>query len=440
MTIKNYSHYPKPAAIEVLDGINIDLGLAAHTVTKALDYVGVEDKSHGRRVGLICHRIAHLLGWDQERRHFVLLTGMLHDCGVSSTETHKKLIEELEWSEADDHCIRGEFFLESFSPFKDFAETIRFHHTRWSELPESLDDSIKEYTNLIFLADRLDVAYVQFRENNPAHKALLHKGDIVQQLKAYTGTLFAEHLFQALQKAAKRDSFWLELQDDYLDEVLFETLSSLDYTMRLGFDEIEALGELISQIVDIKSPFTHYHSLRVADLTYTLSGLLGYDHYNRRILRIAGLLHDVGKLRTPDNILEKPSTLTPDELAQMHSHPLDSKHVLQALFPNTPIAQWAAEHHEKLDGSGYPFGWSGERIDEPTRILTICDIFQALCQERPYRDRLSADEVIRIMDDMEAHGEIDSTIYHLLKVNRAELYQIAIREGEYYPIVDDRKY
>ena len=439
MPINHDSNYPRPGAIKALDGISIDVGLAAHTVTKALDYVGIEDHSHGRRIGLMCHRIAHLLNWDQKRRHFVLIAGMLHDCGVSSTETHKKLIEELEWSEADDHCIRGEFFLESFSPFKDFAETIRFHHTRWTDLPESLDHDIKEYTNLIFLADRLDVVYVQFREGNPAYKTLLHRSDIVQQLSPYKGTLFSESLFAALEKVSQRDSFWLELQDDYLDEVIFETLSSLDYTIRLGFDEIEALGELISQIVDIKSPFTHYHSLRVADLTYTLSGLMGYDHYDRCILRLAGLLHDVGKLRTPDEILEKPCALTADELAQMRCHPLDSKNVLQALFPNIPIWKWASEHHEKLNGSGYPFGWSGNQIDEPTRILTICDIFQALCQKRPYRDRLSADEVIRIMDDMEAHGEIDSTIYHLLKVNRAELYQIAIREGEYYPIVDDRK-
>lgn len=436
MTIKNYSHYPKPAAIKALDGINIDVGLAAHTVTKALDYVGIEDNSHGRRIGLICHRIAHLLNWSQERRHFVLMAGMLHDCGVSSTETHKKLIEELEWSEAEDHCMRGEFFLESFSPFKDFAKTIRHHHTRWTDLPESLDQETKEYTNLIFLADRLDVAYIQFREKHPAYKTLLHKNNIVQQLSPYKGSLFSESLFDALEKVAQRDSFWLELEDDYLDEVIFETLASLDYTMRLGFDEIEALGELISQIVDIKSPFTHYHSLRVADLTYALSGLMGYDHYNKRILRLAGLLHDVGKLRTPDKILEKPSALTPDELAQMRSHPLDSKHVLQALFPNTPISRWASEHHEKLDGSGYPFGWSGDRIDEPTRILTISDIFQALCQKRPYRDRLSADKVIAIMDKMEAKGEIDSTIYRLLKVNRAELYQIAIRENEYYPVLE----
>ena len=417
--------------VEVVDGIKIDLGLAAHTVTKALDYVGVDDNSHGRRVGLICHRIAHYLGWSQERRHFVLLAGMLHDCGVSSTETHRKLVEEMEWSGANEHCLRGEYFLESFSPFKIYAETIRYHHTRWNELPDDLDQETREYSNLIFLADRLDVAFARFRQKHPEYQVLLNRDTVLDRIRPYQGSLFSKELFAALEQAARKDTFWLELQDLYLDETIFETLSSIDYTLTMSFDEIEALGELISQIVDAKSPFTHYHSLRVADLTYTLSGYLGYDTYQRRILRLAGLLHDVGKLRTPDHILEKPGPLTDDELAQMRCHPLDSKHVLQLLFPHTPIAKWASEHHEKLDGSGYPHGWAGDEIDGPTRVLTLCDIFQALCQKRPYRDRLQVDQVLGIMDKMVALGQLDAGIYQLMKANCDELYQIAIREGGY---------
>jgi HD-GYP domain-containing protein (c-di-GMP phosphodiesterase class II) len=149
-----------------------------------------------------------------------------------------------------------------------------------------------------------------------------------------------------------------------------------------------------------------------------------------RLLRIAGLLHDVGKLRTPDEILEKAGKLSEEELAQMHSHPLDSKRVLKAIFPNTPIAKWASEHHEKLDGSGYPFGWHATQIDLPTRVLCIADIFQALCQKRPYRDRLNVDDVLNIMDNMASEGKIDSEVYSVLVLNKASLYKLAIKEGE----------
>ncbi len=413
---------------DVILSMNIDVGRAAFTVTKALDYVGIDDKSHGLRVGLICHRIAHLLGWEKSRRHFILIAGMLHDCGVSSTTVHKKLVDEMEWEGAEEHCIRGDSFLRSFPPFSAFAPAIRYHHTRWQDLPEHLDNETREYANLIFFADRLDVAYSSFIVNKAPHEALLNRDQILRELMPYVGLLFSPEIYRAASETIQKDSFWLELRDEYLDDAIMETLSSEDYEISLSFDEIESLGELVSQIVDAKSPYTHYHSLRVADLAYTLSGLAGLDQYQRRILRLCGLLHDVGKLRTPDEILEKPGPLSEYEVAQMRSHPLDSKRVLKSLFPNTQIAKWASEHHEKLDGSGYPFGWKGDRIDFPTRILSIADIFQALCQKRPYRHRLQIENVITIMDDMAAEGKIDNAIYALLKANKDELYGIAIRQ------------
>ncbi len=415
--------------VQYFEKMEMDIGRAAHTVTKALDYVGIDDRSHGRRVGLICHRIAHHLNWNRDKRHFILLCGMLHDCGVSSTAVHQKLVDEMEWAGADEHCTRGEFFLRSFIPFAPFAEPIRYHHTRWENFSDTVQQDTKEYANLVFLADRLDVAQAAFQLKHSTSELLIDKDQILAELEPYVGKLFAPHLFAAAKQATKKDSFWLELREEYLDDAIFETLDFSDHKMNLGFDEIESLGELISLIVDAKSPFTHYHSLRVADLAYTLSGYLGYKERERRILRISGLLHDVGKLRTPDEILEKPGKLSPAEFAQMRAHPLDSKRVLKAIFPDTPIAKWASEHHEKLDGSGYPFGWSGDQIDQPTRVLSIADIFQALSQKRPYRGRLGVDEVLHIMDQMCDAGQIDAEIYSLVKVNKEELYKTAIREG-----------
>ena len=142
---------------DVSHGMSLDLGLVAHTVTKALDYVGIDDQSHGRRVGLMTHRVSHFLGWDRETRHFALLAGMLHDCGVSSTATHQKLVAEIEWLGANDHCVRGAEFLEGFAPFSQYAEIVRYHHTRWNELPDSLEERTQLLANLIFLMDRLDV-------------------------------------------------------------------------------------------------------------------------------------------------------------------------------------------------------------------------------------------------------------------------------------------
>lgn len=413
----------------VSHGMSLDLGLVAHTVTKALDYVGIDDQSHGRRVGLMTHRVSHFLGWDRETRHFALIAGMLHDCGVSSTATHQKLVAEIEWMGANDHCIRGAEFLEGFAPFAQYAEIIRFHHTRWNELPAFLDERTRLIANLIFLMDRLDVIRASYLLNHRSHEVLRYRDQLVNELAPFIDTLFSPQLFAAMTEAIERDSFWLELEDEFLDSAIFETLSFWDHNVILGFDSLLALGEMISQIVDAKSPFTHYHSLRVADLTYALTHMMGYSSERRQILRLAGLLHDIGKLRTPDAILEKPGCLSEPERDIMLRHPMDSKMVLSPLFPGTPIDRWAAHHHEKLNGSGYPYGWSGDQIDEETRVLTICDIFQALCQKRPYRERLQADHVIGIMREMTDAGELDTRIFAIVVANCDELYKIAIREG-----------
>ena len=417
------------ASSSVSQGMNIDLGRAAHTVAKALDYVGIDDQSHGRRVGLMTHRTAHYLGWDRETRHYALIAGMLHDCGVSSTATHQKLVAEIEWSEANAHCLRGEAFLSGFAPFAGYAEVIRYHHTRWSELPGHLEDRNRQITNLIFLMDRLDVMRAQYLTDHPSYDVLRHRQQLIAGLKPFVGTLFAPELFDAMAQAILKESFWLELEDEFLDVAIFETLSFWDHTSDLSFDDLLALGEMISQIVDAKSPFTHYHSLRVADLTYEVTRLLGFTPERRQLLRLTGLLHDIGKLRTPDEILEKPSNLTEAEHDIMLRHPMDSKMVLAKLFPGTPISRWASHHHEKLNGSGYPYGWSGDQIDLETRILTVCDIFQALCQKRPYRDRLPPERVIGIMGQMATAGELDALVFQVVVANQAQLYQIAIREG-----------
>ncbi len=213
----------------VTQGMSVDVGRAALTVTKALDYVGIDDKSHGRRVGLICHRLAHHLGWEKTRRHFILIAVMLHDCGVSSTTVHQKLADEMEWEGAEEHCIRGDQFLQSFPPFSIFATAVKYHHTRWQDLPETLDRETREYANLIFFADRLDVAYASFILNHPYHEALLSRKKIISELTPYAGLLFSVEFHQAAERAIQKDSFWLELRDEYLDDAIMEALSSEDY-------------------------------------------------------------------------------------------------------------------------------------------------------------------------------------------------------------------
>jgi len=412
--------------------VTVDLGRVVHAINRSLDYVGVSDEAHGRRVGLIAHRIAHELGWARGRRHFALLAGMLHDCGVSSTNVHEHLIHDPLYDDVHAHCTRGAEILEQFAPLSAFAETVRYHHTPWFAFDTALvDREARECANLIFLADRLDVVFTNALKERDFLAVFVDWKNLFVELDRLPAGSFAPDIREAAAAAASRDSFWLELQSEYIDSAIDGTLIFDDLKQPLTTQELENLGELISQVVDAKSPFTHYHSLRTAELTHTLAKQIGLDSRTQYLLRIAGMLHDVGKLRIPDAILEKDGMLTELELARMKGHPLDSKLILEEIFPGSPICDWAAHHHEKLNGKGYPFGWSGERLDTPTRVLTIADVFQALCQDRPYRGRMSVDQAIAIMDHMVKDGDIDGDIYQYLRTNRQEYGIVANRAFEF---------
>ena len=99
---------------------------------------------------------------------------------------------------------------------------------------------------------------------------------------------------------------------------------------------------------------------------------------------------------------------------------------LNMLFPNHRLVGWASNHHEKIDGSGYPFGLSGDQLDIQSRILVVSDIFQALTQERPYRSRMSCCEAMDLLDGMKVAGEIDPQVFQALKANSTLLYEMSI--------------
>jgi HD-GYP domain-containing protein (c-di-GMP phosphodiesterase class II) len=125
-------------------------------------------------------------------------------------------------------------------------------------------------------------------------------------------------------------------------------------------------------------------------------------------------LHDLGKLRVPDFIIDKAASLNREERALITRHAYDTFRILRNVFGSTPIANWAGAHHENLRGTGYPFHRSGQGLALETRIIGISDIFQALAQDRPYRGKLSRDEVFAHLTSLAQQGYLDSEIVALV--------------------------
>ena len=149
-----------------------------------------------------------------------------------------------------------------------------------------------------------------------------------------------------------------------------------------------------------KSPFTSGHSERVTLLSDLIAKQMGLTGEQRRWLRRAALLHDIGKLGVSNTILDKPDRLDPDEWAAMKMHAAYTETILSRISVFSELAPIAAAHHERLDGKGYPRGLEGDQIALETRIITTADIFDALTAERPYRAAMPVNKAFEIMTNM----------------------------------------
>ena len=202
---------------------------------------------------------------------------------------------------------------------------------------------------------------------------------------------------------AEEPDFWADLASPLLDARV-AALAPLD-VRAADEDFLDAITAAFGQVIDAKSPFTAGHSERVADFTEGLA--LSFDMLPARVrqLRRAAALHDVGKLGVSSAILEKPGKLDDVEWQAMRSHAAHTAAILSRIGPLADLAPIAAAHHERLDGTGYPLGLDARAIARETRIITMCDFYDALTADRPYRGAMPREKALAIME-----GEVGKAI------------------------------
>jgi putative nucleotidyltransferase with HDIG domain len=195
----------------------------------------------------------------------------------------------------------------------------------------------------------------------------------------------------------KRDrEFWQRLTGAGLRDMVL-ALEPGAYVRQVNADGLDAIARSFADIIDAKSPYTARHSVNVAAYARQISARLGYSADEQRRIHRAGLLHDIGKLGVSNRILDKPGRLDPAERTAIEQHPRFTWEILQRVSAFNDFAWLAAVHHEKLDGSGYPWGLRGDALDEPSRILAVADIYEALSADRPYRAGMSFEQAMAIL-------------------------------------------
>lgn len=193
----------------------------------------------------------------------------------------------------------------------------------------------------------------------------------------------------------------------------------------LLFDEIRTMlfstAEAFSFAIEAKDPYTYGHSKRVSEITVNIAIEIGLPSNTINWIKLAALLHDIGKIGTPERILNKNGKLDAEEIFMMMQHTSSGARMVENIPRFKEISRWIAHHHEKYDGSGYPAGLKGDDIPLPSRILSIADCFDALTSDRPYRKMFNKDEAVRIMREA-AGTQFDPILFDCFEQKVAPLH------------------
>ncbi len=375
------------------------IGAFAH----AMNLISRETESHHEKVSYIACRLAEAAGMDERQRMLALAGGLLHDIGGILKQGDISLTE-LELS-AGQAASFGASFLYLFPVTVPYAPVVQESQTSWKTL-DGKGAQLEEHYRVGQIIHLADAASLLLNETEP----VLNQIGQVQKMIRDAGTdEFSPEALDAFDRLCNRESVWMDVMyrpQVFLDQIADDRYISLDETVRMT--------EFMSKIIDFRSPFTAMHSAGVAATAVALAELFGMSEDECKMMRIAGYLHDIGKLSTPDEILEKPGKLTDEEFNIMKEHAYYTWIILKDINGFEQITAWAALHHEKLNGNGYPFHLPGNELPLGARIMTVADIFSAVTEDRPYRKSMDKEKVVDILRGDAGRGLLSEKIVELL--------------------------
>ncbi|MEJ2687056.1 MAG: HD domain-containing phosphohydrolase [Gammaproteobacteria bacterium] len=248
----------------------------------------------------------------------------------------------------------------------------------------------------------------------------------LREVRRRSGTWFDPELVAVVKELAGDVDFWQGLAAEDI-EPRVRDLEPASRTLAVDDDLLDEIAAAFGQVVDSKSPYTAGHSERVALYTDILAARMGLSPQRRRWLKRGALLHDLGKLGVSNSILDKPGALTDEEWTEVRRHPALTREILSRMAPFEELAVMAGAHHERLDGGGYPLGMVAAELSVETRIITVCDIFDAITAERPYRGPIPVPEALEIMGRMVGTA-LDPDCYRTLLESVDEMQRLVADE------------
>lgn len=372
-------------------------------LSDAMDFIDPSVVDHHKRVAYIAHGMAAEMGLSLGTQKEIMLAGAVHDIGAFSLAERRNTLS-FELQNPHRHAENGYALLKLFAPLSTVASLVRFHHVPWSHGAgrEFRGQEVPLASHILHLADRIAVLV------NRKKEILSQANRICRTIRVNAGRLFSPDLVDVFMALSTREYFWLDLASPSIQALLSQRLQSAQ--VGITSDDMLGFSQLFSRIIDFKSPFTATHSSGVAASAEFLARKLGFSAHDCTAMRIAGYMHDLGKLAVPVEILDKPSQLNRKEFNVVRHHTFYTYRILEPIAALQTINAWAAFHHERLDGSGYPFHLKEKDLPLGSQIMAVADIFTALTEDRPYRLGMKRSDTLRVLDDMRLRSAINGQI------------------------------
>jgi len=392
--------------------LSVNLGNLLLSLSDAMDLVSPALAQHQQRTAFIVWEMGKTAKLPKTSIERLFLAALLHDIGALSPE-EKLSLHAFEADSPAVHCVRGEALYNQVPWLKPSAAIVRHHHRNWQDWDEPITTPVVAESQILLLAD-----YLERLIRRGVY--ILHQNEqLTAELAGLAGTVIHPEIFELFVATSSREDFWLDMMSPRLYSLL---LHHGPYRrVDIDLSNISSLGQLFRNIIDFRSRFTSTHSSGVAECAATLARIFGFTETEAQLMEVAGNFHDIGKLAVPNAILEKPDKLTKEEFAIIKQHTYFTYSILSTIGGLQQIAEWAAFHHEKLDGSGYPFHVKADKIGTGARIMTVADIFTAIAEDRPYRKGMDKEGVARVLKEQADRNFLDKRIVKLLLENHDEI-------------------
>ncbi|NOZ21464.1 MAG: HD domain-containing protein [Planctomycetes bacterium] len=384
-----------------------------------MDLVNPGLVDHHKRVAYIALSIGAEMGLSYGEQTNLLWAGLLHDSGAISLKERRGVSASTQLN-PEKHARLGYLLFKDFKPFSEVATLIRYHRTPWNEGAgaEANGNGVPTGSHILHLADRVAVL---LRDQK---KVLYQAEGVTKEIATQSRDLFVPEIVQVFESLAAKEYFWLDATSPAIGSILERR--SVSVIVELDMTQLIDLAKLFCQVIDFRSRFTSTHSSGVATTAEKLFALVGCSETEAAMMRAAGYLHDLGKLAVPLDILEKPAGLTTEEFKIMKTHPFHTYRILETIDNLHTINEWASLHHERLDGSGYPFHYRSDAITLGARIMSAADHFAAMTENRPYRPGMPASRVLQIMQEEVEARCLDPDIVSALARHSDEVNEVRV--------------